>query len=65
MNLIDEAKRLQNKYKELGVNDCYCGQSSVTECPAHIDTYIASLERPSSNANSNHTDLFKLTKDDK
>ena len=60
--LIDEAKQLQKKYKELGVNECYCAQSSAAECPAHIDTYICSLEWCSGNAPSDDNIILRNNK---
>lgn len=42
--LVLEAKELKRKYDEQGNKDCYCGESSTSECPAHIEDYIRSLE---------------------
>ena len=42
---LQEAKALKKHYDKLGVTDCYCGESSPSECPLHIYAYIQSLEK--------------------
>ena len=50
---IKEAKRLKKVYDKQGVTECYCSQNSSSECPMHIDTYIASLEWSSNDGSNN------------
>lgn len=62
-NYLEEAKRLQKKYEEQGNKDCYCNQNgSTAECPAHIDTYITSLERYDNPTSDNSGDSDSSSK---
>lgn len=55
-NYLEEAKRLQKKYKEqelkYGKLGCYCDQNSASECPNHIADYIRAMELYSSGSNA-------------
>lgn len=52
-NSLEEAKRLQKKFKEqelkYGPLPCYCDQGGSAECPIHIEAFIDGLQRQNTN----------------
>lgn len=44
VDILKESKLLKNKYKSLGITECYCNENSASECPKHIEDFIRGLE---------------------